>query len=65
MLQDWVQFEEVADIEEKAQSAFFESAFESAAPSANALPESLAKIPDVVVCPEASENEKGDVSDYS
>ena len=62
-IQDWVQFEEVADIEEKALSAFFESG-PSVSSSAATLPESLTKLPDVVVCPEASENEKGDVSKF-
>jgi len=60
-LQDWVQFEEVADIEEKALSALFESG-PSVSSSAATLPESLTKLPDVIVCPEASESEKGDVS---
>lgn len=47
--------------EERAQSAFFEAG-PSDSGSASVLPESITKIPDVVVCPEASENEKGDVS---
>jgi hypothetical protein len=57
-----VQFEEVTDLEEKAQGAVFDSG-PSVSDSSTTLPESLAKLPDVIVCPEASDSEKGDVSD--
>ena len=54
-----MQFEEVA--EEKAASNIFES--EQLASSSNtSLPESLAKLSDVIICPEASESEKDYVS---
>jgi hypothetical protein len=57
-----VQFEEVTDLEEKTQGAVFDMG-PSVSDSSTTLPESLAKLPDVVVCPEASESDKGDVSD--
>jgi hypothetical protein len=51
----------VTDLDEKTQGAVFDSG-PSVSSSAATLQESLTKIPDVVVCPEASESEKGDVS---
>lgn len=62
---DWVQFEEIVDLDEKAQAGCFETETPLATSSGTnlMLPECLSKIPNVISCPEASGNDKEDICD--
>jgi len=63
MLKDWIQYEEVSSEDALPSDVCETDGFNSSLMATkSSLPEHLASLPDVIVCPQASGDENEDVS---